>query len=399
MSTFSLNENTTRNMVTGFGNGRDSTSRTLDNPFRTPANTRAREDVDISDIYPKSPQGSMTFIQHLKTKIATRPRSRFVDWREELPLQSTTLGLRAAGEAAIGAPAPIVGTSTIRANEIFKLPAKAITLKGSWDKCENVFEFHPNLHSIHTAKSFQLPYPNVMEKQGETISETILHYNVMSEADQLTLDAEDDEEEANAAIVRLSTNTDNETEEQTNARQEKLAEVQKALRVKNKVIKMHKVNKIVCNNIVAYWGCLKIFVSENHSFRHEAQQIPLFDVWTFKDNLFSHFLSDNSVIIDQLFTEFQLMKISPGQDPMSFASAVETKAEKLYDCGYGDIEDQFMKTRVWKGLSSRQTLQDFLFTWIQDKSISYFKFQSAIELRSETTSALVSGNNPNLPSK
>ena len=44
---------------------------------------------------------------------------------------------------------------------------------------------------------------------------------------------------------------------------------------------------------MAYWGCLKIFTSENESFRHEVQRIPIFDVWAFKEALFSHFLSNN----------------------------------------------------------------------------------------------------------
>ena len=45
---------------------------------------------------------------------------------------------------------------------------------------------------------------------------------------------------------------------------------------------------------MAYWGCLKIFVSENDSFRHQVNQIPMFDVWAFKDALFSQFCNSGS---------------------------------------------------------------------------------------------------------
>ena len=74
---------------------------------------------------------------------------------------------------------------------------------------------------------------------------------------------------------------------------------------------MHKCKK-VCTNIMAYWGCLKIFESKNDSFRHQVNQISMFDVWAFKDTLFAHFLSTNSVVLDQLFTYFQLLKLKPG---------------------------------------------------------------------------------------
>ena len=47
-----------------------------------------------------------------------------------------------------------------------------------------------------------------------------------------------------------------------------------------------------------------------------------------------------------------------------------------------------MKTRIYRGLTGRQTLQDFLFTRFQDLSVSYFKFRAASKLRIETTSAL-----------
>ena len=153
---------------------------------------------------------------------------------------------------------------------------------------------------------------------------------------------------------------------------------------------MHEVNKIVCNNIMAYWGCLKLFVSENSSFRHESQQIPQFDVWTFKDALIAHFKSDNTILIDKLFTEFQLMKIRGGQDVMEFVEAIiERKATTLWDCGFRrEIDDYLMKTRVWKGLSGRETIQSFLFTWFQDQTISYFQFRGALRLRADTFAAI-----------
>ena len=114
---------------------------------------------------------------------------------------------------------------------------------------------------------------------------------------------------------------------------------------------------------MAYWGCLKIVASENDIFRHQVNRIPMFDVWAFKDAIFSHFLSTNSVVLDHFFTHFQLLKLKPGQTPLSFVSIVETTTEELTDCGHGDIEDSVMKTRIYKGLTGCQTLQDFLFTY------------------------------------
>ena len=85
-----------------------------------------------------------------------------------------------------------------------------------------------------------------------------------------------------------------------------------------------------------------------------------------------------------MFTDIQLMKNRPGQTPLSFVPVVEAKAEKLTDCGYGDIKDSAMKMRIYKWLAGRQTLQDFLFTWFQDPSVTYFKFRAALKLRAET---------------
>ena len=111
----------------------------------------------------------------------------------------------------------------------------------------------------------------------------------------------------------------------------------------------------------------------------------MFDVWAFKDALFAHFLSTNSVVLDQLFTDFQLLKLKPGQTHLSFVSIVETRAKELTDCGHGDIEDSVMKTRIYKGLTGCQTLQDFLFRYYQDPSVTYFRLRAALKLRAETS--------------
>ena len=65
----------------------------------------------------------------------------------------------------------------------------------------------------------------------------------------------------------------------------------------------------------------------------------MFDVWTFKDALFEHFLSNNAVYLDQMFTGFQLLTLRPGRTPMNFVAKVVTKAEEITYCGHGDIED------------------------------------------------------------
>ena len=142
---------------------------------------------------------------------------------------------------------------------------------------------------------------------------------------------------------------------------------------------------------MAYWGCLKIFLSENNSFLLEALQIPQFDVWTFKDVLFSHIKSNNSILIDKLFTEFQLMKIRGGQDALDFVDAFERQSTTLWECGFRrEIDDYFilMKNRVWKGLTGRDAIQKFLFTWFQDRSIPYFHFRVALRLRADTFAAI-----------
>ena len=92
-----------------------------------------------------------------------------------------------------GAPAPIQDITTIRSNEIFKLGRRETYLKKSWVKFGNVFEFHPNLFSIHNCPSFKLPYPSVMEIKL-SITEAIMSNSVMSNVDELDLEAGDQEE-------------------------------------------------------------------------------------------------------------------------------------------------------------------------------------------------------------
>ena len=91
----------------------------------------------------------------------------------------------------------------------------------------------------------------------------------------------------------MLTSDDTETGEEIAIRKKKMEEIRKAVSLSNRLVKMHKCNKIVCTNIMAYWGCLKIFASENDSFCNQVNQIPKFDVWAFKDSLFAHFLSTN----------------------------------------------------------------------------------------------------------
>ena len=80
-------------------------------------------------------------------------------------------------------------------------------LTKAWDRFGNTFEFHPNLFTIRNSPRFKLPYPGAVEIQ-QTISEAILSYSVMSEAEQLELEAEDQDRSSTSAISRLSTSDD-----------------------------------------------------------------------------------------------------------------------------------------------------------------------------------------------
>ena len=88
----------------------------------------------------------------------------------------------------------------------------------------------------------------------------------MSNADELDLEAGDQELVPISGIARLSSSDETETSEETTARTDQLEGIRKAMNLRNRLVKMHKCNKIVCTNIMAYWGCLKIFTSENDSF-------------------------------------------------------------------------------------------------------------------------------------
>ena len=191
MSTISSSKNTTRNMATGPGNGQLTTSNSTSDNFRTPARVRAREDTDFaySISRTRTSLGSMTFAQHVRSKSASVLKTYLVDWHDEqseLPAVLPT----SSGGADPGAPAPIQGTITVRTNEIYKPNRRATSLKKPLDRFCNTFKFHPNLFTIHNSPIYKLPYPGAMKVQ-QTISEAILSYSIMSKADQLDLEAED----------------------------------------------------------------------------------------------------------------------------------------------------------------------------------------------------------------
>ena len=121
-------------MVTGSGNGLLTTSNSSGVDFGTPTRTRAGEDADIafSISRARSPLGAMTFAQHVKFKSASKPKSYLVNWREDLREIPAILPSSSTG-ADTEAPAPILGTTTIRTNEIFKLGRRETSLKKSWD--------------------------------------------------------------------------------------------------------------------------------------------------------------------------------------------------------------------------------------------------------------------------
>ena len=81
----------------------------------------------------------------------------------------------------------------------------------------------------------------------------------MSNADELDLEAGDQDVLPTSAISRLSNSDENETTEETTAITDQLEGTRKAINLRNRLVKMHRCNKIVCTNIMAYWGCLKIF--------------------------------------------------------------------------------------------------------------------------------------------
>ena len=145
----------------------------------------------------------------MRSKSTSKPKSYLVNWRGDLREIPAILSNSSTG-ADPGAPAPIQGTSTIRTNEIFKLGRRETSLKKSWDKFGNTFEFHPNLFSIHNCSAFKLPYPSAMEIQL-TITEAIMSYSVMINADELDLEVGDQELVPTSGISRLSSSDETDT--------------------------------------------------------------------------------------------------------------------------------------------------------------------------------------------
>ena len=121
----------------------------------------------------------------MKSKSASKPKTYLVEWCDNLGELPAILPTASAG-ANLGARAPIQGTTRVRTNEIYKVDNRATSLKNAWDRFGNTFEFRPNLFTIHNSPMFKLPYPGAMEIQ-QTISDAILSYSIMSEADQLDL--------------------------------------------------------------------------------------------------------------------------------------------------------------------------------------------------------------------
>ena len=120
------------NMVTANGNGPLTTSISSCVNFGTPTRTRAGEDTDVafSISRAKTPLGAMPFAQHVKSTSASKPKSFLVNWREDLREIPAIMPNSLTG-ADPGAPAPILGTTTIRTNEIFKLGRRESSLKKS----------------------------------------------------------------------------------------------------------------------------------------------------------------------------------------------------------------------------------------------------------------------------
>ena len=240
MTTISPIENTTYDMVTGSGNGLLTTSNTSGVDFGTPARTRAGVDTDFafSISRARSPLGTLTFVQHVRATSSSKPKSYLVNWRKDLRVLPAILP-HSLIEADPGAPAPIQGVSTIRTNEIYRIGRRETSLKKSWDKFGNTFEFHPNLFPIHNCPAFRLLYPSAMEIQL-SVTEAIMSYSVMSNADELDLEAGDQDLAPTSAISRLSNSDDTETAEETTAITNQQEEI------RNRLVKMHKCNKIVC---------------------------------------------------------------------------------------------------------------------------------------------------------
>ena len=85
-----------------------------------------------------------------------------------------------------------------------------------------------------------------------SISEANLSYSVMSEADELDLGADDQDLLTISTITRLSTSDGTEATDEATARTDQLKVIRKAMNLRNRLVKMHKCNRIVYTKIMAY---------------------------------------------------------------------------------------------------------------------------------------------------
>ena len=143
----------THDMVTVSGNNSAEISSSQSNPFRTPANPRARETTENA-LGARTPQGgTVTFMQHYQNRRLSEP-ARSPQWRDFLSDAPTTniFNRSILTDVNPAAPAPIVSHSNIKLADIYKLPPTVNAFDGHWDKFSLTFDLHPNLHSIHTCK-------------------------------------------------------------------------------------------------------------------------------------------------------------------------------------------------------------------------------------------------------
>ena len=171
----------THDMVTGNGNNSTTNSSGESNPFRTPANPRVRDATEFA-LGARTPQGSVTFMQHYQNRRLSEP-ARSPQWRDFLSEMPTTNIFNRANPQDVDplAPAPIEGHSSIRRSDIYKLPQKVNSFDGHWDKFSTTFDLYPNLHTIHTCRSFRLPYPQAVETESPSITNIIMSYSTMGD--------------------------------------------------------------------------------------------------------------------------------------------------------------------------------------------------------------------------
>ena len=100
------------------------------------------------------------------------------------------------------------------------------------------------MFTIHPAKVFKLPYPGAVENSSLKISETILNYSNMSVADRLESKSDELDQSGTSEISRLTYSTASKSRAETAAKNERLDQAQKALSLRNKLVAMHKRNKI-----------------------------------------------------------------------------------------------------------------------------------------------------------